>query len=303
MQTLAQSLKDKTAELHAAHMDLCRYKQMVLSLENRASLSPTHRVADVTLGNSAFDRKVVTWLVRNGMMNCASAADEEQARQAKVGARKVMSISLDLEAEAVAEAVEEAETERHEVGLGASGDAGAGAREAQPESHSEAEAEQGAEQVQEAEAEAESHLSELDAASQPPEAEALTHDDAPSTASPEANAEQTPARMADAGDGDDSSVDSGFGELGVDELPKDHVRLDENRLRIGQQTPYSDELLDDGDDHAMALIYSKPGIASSAVYISATDLYVILLQELIELKEILQDGSPVLDVHAQGGYF
>lgn len=314
VQTLAQALKEKTDELHAAHMEICRAKQMVLSLENRASLSPTHR-ADVTLGNSAFDRKVVTWLVRSGMMNSTSAADEEQARHAKVSApstaipagttltaRKVMRISLDLEAEAEAEA----ESQGHKEKQG--GDVVV--EEVEEAGEAKAETEVEAEREPDEKSQAVSHPepgpvvepeSDAEAVSQP-DAEATTQDDAATlAASEEPGAEQTPARVADAGDGDDSSVDSGFGELGVGELPQDHVRLDEHRLRIGEQTPHSDEQFDDADDNALALIYSKPGIASSAVYISATDLYMIIMQELLDLKQVLQEGS-VLDFHSQGGY-
>lgn len=313
VQTLAQALKEKTDELHAAHMEICRAKQMVLSLENRASLSPTHR-ADVTLGNSAFDRKVVTWLVRSGMMNSTSAADEEQARHAKVSApstvipagttqtaRKVMRISLDLEAEAKTEAESQGHKEEQGGDVVVEEVEEAGEAKAETEVEAEREPDEKSQAVSypepgpvvepESDAEAVSH----------PEAEATTQDDATLAASEEPGVEQTLARVADAGDGDDSSVDSGFGELGVGELPPDHVRLDEHRLRIGEQTPHSDEQFDDADDNAMALIYSKPGIASSAVYISATDLYMIIMQELLDLKQVLQEGS-VLDFHSQGGY-
>ena len=316
---LSETLKATTEQLHAAHVECRRYKQIIRTMSDTGALprassavhlaSPSYR-SDYTLGNSAFDRKVVGWLVRSGTMSSGTAAaEEEQARQKLVisqlaqkqdkdencvatpeespvsmttvtTAHKLLSISLDLEAEDV-------QNDDDCVDSTTGKDGGGCGTQAEPSDNSKVDCS--------------SPTIPADGSQPLPSAQAVAVSSAPTSAPTEKGVEQIPGRGEEEAGEDDSSVDSGFGELGVDELPDDHVRLDENRLRIGHQTPHIDDVLDDLEDDTMALIYSKPGIATSAVYISATDLYIILMQELMDLKQVLNNADDVFyDFYSQG---
>ena len=98
---LSQSLKVTTEQLHAAHMKIKRQKHALKVMEStlqqeqqmhrqlqqqtRSSIGspgPALRLplalADLNLGTSAFDHRVVGWLVRTGVMSSAAAAAEEE---------------------------------------------------------------------------------------------------------------------------------------------------------------------------------------------------------------------------------
>ena len=277
---------------------------------------------DLSFGHSAFDRKIVAWLVRNGAMSTSSAKDEEERltrpsitalpssssgpmlstplaetvyEVRAAPSRAVVHISLDLEAEGEGEG---------------EGDL------AQPTATEPVEAPE--EKEAEALVDSASPAAPVEGSGGVASAESLCEGETRDSAAVEdAGGRENSGNgigdgKADGGgdDGDESSVDSGFGDLGVEELPQSEIELrqSENRKHLTSfQTPVGDGLCDDededDDDGAMTLIYSKPGIASSAVHISATDLYVIILSELMELKQTLQESGTFLEVYSRREHF